>query len=132
MVSTDRGDTWERIVIDPAAGATSVAIDEAGRIVVGGHLNNRLVIWVSDDLGEGWRSTSFEVVCCGGDLVATPTGYVMANNNSSFQGALMSPDGSTWTEHPVADGLGGVDWGPRFGFSAANGASIILGPVPAP
>lgn len=130
LVSTD-GESWERIVIHPDAVARSVAIGPSGRIVVGGHRNADLLIWVSDDAGATWETTSPSAACCAADLVATPTGYVAAAS-ASFEGALLSSDGSTWTQSALDSGLSAVDWGPRFGLTGATDDTILLGPVPAP
>jgi hypothetical protein len=127
MISTDGGDSWERYVIDPDAGATAVAIGAEGRITVAGHLDNQLVTFVSADLGGSWSTTVLEGLCCAADLVATPTGYVLAAD-----GALMSPDGIAWAEHPLETGVLALSWGPHFGLVAATESSILLGPVPAP
>lgn len=130
MVSTD-GQTWERTVIDPDAGALSVAIGPSGRIVVGGYRDPETPFWVSNDAGQTWEGERLSGVCCAEDLVTTPTGYIAASS-ASFHGLLVSTDGLTWTPSALEGGLDAVEWGPRFGLVGATEDSILLGPVPAP
>lgn len=130
MRSTD-GNHWERVVIDPEAGARSVAIGPDGRVIVGGDWNDQFVFWASDDGGTTWDETMRSEGCCASDLAATPTGYVAASS-ASFDGARMSRDGITWTSTSLAGGLDAVAWGPRFGLAGANATAILLGPDPAP
>jgi photosystem II stability/assembly factor-like uncharacterized protein len=126
MVSSD-GLAWDRVVLNPDGGAHAVAIGASGRIVVGGHsTGSDMVVWLSDDAGRSWETVRPPVDCCLSDLVATPAGFVAAAS-SSFEGALRSPDGRTWTATAFGGGLDDVAWGPRFGLSGASETAVLLG-----
>lgn len=124
LVSTD-GHSWERTVLDPEGVARSVAIGEGGRIIVAGHLNAELRIWVSNDAGKTWEIRRPSVGCCVDDLVSTPDGYI-ATSSGPFDGVLASTDGLTWNAIALDGGPEVVGWGPAFGLVGARDDAILV------
>jgi hypothetical protein len=126
MISTDGGDSWERYVIDPDAGATAVAIGAEGRISVAGIST----ISSSRCLRRSRRILEYD----------GPRGSVLCRRSGGDTNWLCA--GCRWRSyvtgrHRVGRASPG-DWsarpqlGPHFGLVAATKSSILLGPVPAP
>jgi hypothetical protein len=126
LVSTDAGRTWERRVIDRDAGALSVVVGSSGRVVVGGYRDPDTPFWVSDDSGRTWKAAEFSGICCAGDLVSTPNGYVAASFGS-FDGVLRSTDGLTWVAGPRDGSPDVIEWGPTFGLTGAREHHVLRG-----
>lgn len=130
MASTD-GHHWERTVLDPEAVAHAMRIGDGGRIVVAGHVNAEVRLWVSTDAGKTWDATRPSVECCVTDLVSTPDGYVAASSGP-FDGVLVSTDGLTWSANKLDGGPEVIGWGPVFGLVGARDDAALLGPIRAP
>jgi hypothetical protein len=145
-VSRDEGTSWNRHPLDdgnPATGgaaARAVTIDESGTIMtitwsIGassdpGSTAVEFVMWRSDDLGETWSVMPHpDVECCVLDIVATPTGWVIATYETADAGdasVLRSTDGSDWTVEDPGVNPRAIAWTPTFGLVALGDDSIAF------
>jgi hypothetical protein len=140
-VSPDRGTSWDRHPLgDGTAGPRAVEIDESGTIAVItwsiGTSSDPLArtvefgMWRSDDLGETWSLVPHpDVDCCVLDIVAIPTGWVIATYETAEAGdasVLRSTDGSDWTVEDLGINPRAIAWTPTFGLVALGDDSVAF------
>jgi photosystem II stability/assembly factor-like uncharacterized protein len=136
-ISRDRGDTWQRVVLEENAGATGALVASSGELLVTGYDavgSERSYLWSSDDRGAGWaRREVGDVTCCATGLVEAPAGIVIGIGSVEPYGVLASTDGQSWSFEPVAFRLLEVVWTPTFGLLAVTEDSeIVFAPEPYP
>lgn len=126
MLSTD-GQRWDRVLLDPSAGALSVAVGTSDNVIVGGYFttNQDQPIWMSSGDGGPWDAVRLSQKCCAMDLVVTPEGFV-AGMSGGLNGVLRSADGTVWTDSSLTAGLTHLTWGPRFGLTGTTADNTVI------